>query len=96
MLTLLKCRMAQSKFRPDILICGMKSGDNKVTDNKIAKEVIVHTVSASIAADDKFMRESIYTAIEKAERFNTPLVIKANGQIIEISPADLRKQLSKV
>ncbi len=36
---------------------------------------------------------AIYIAIEKAERFKTSLVIKEDGEIKHISPAEMRKRL---
>ena len=38
---------------------------------------------------------AIDIAIAKAERFGTPLVVKRNGKIEEVSPAVMRRRLAK-
>lgn len=39
---------------------------------------------------------AIYIAIEQAERFDTPLIIKdKSGRIKEVSPAQMRRMLKK-
>ena len=41
------------------------------------------------------IKGSVFLAIEKARRFGTPLVVKTNGRIREISPAALKRELSR-
>ncbi|GEM_PF-2302016 len=38
---------------------------------------------------------AIDIAIEKAERFGTSLVIKRNGKVEEVTPAQMRRMLKK-
>jgi hypothetical protein len=42
---------------------------------------------------DSVVRNSLMRALEKAERFSTNLVIKTNGKIEEITPAEMRRRL---
>ena len=65
-----------------------------MSDKTFTEQIISH-VPPEIAADDRLMRESVIIAIEKAERFGTGLIIKENGVITEISPAEMRRRLAK-
>ena len=38
---------------------------------------------------------AVMVAIEKAQRFGTPLVIKANGHIEKISPKAMKRRLNR-
>jgi hypothetical protein len=46
-------------------------------------------------ADDALMKGIALAAIEKAERYGTKLVIKENGKIKELTPAQMRRRLAK-
>lgn len=45
--------------------------------------------------DDAFIKGVSSLAIQKALQFGTPLVIKENGKIKEISPAAMKRKLAK-
>lgn len=38
------------------------------------------------------IKGAVFVAIEKARRFGTPLVVKTNGHIKEISPAEMKRR----
>lgn len=46
-------------------------------------------------APKNILAGAISVAIEKAERFGTPMVIKRAGKILEVSPAQMKKIVSQ-
>ncbi len=46
-------------------------------------------------SDDKLMAGVGKAVIETARMFNTPLILKENGKIKEISPAAMKRRLAK-
>ena len=49
----------------------------------------------AMKADDAIIKQAVYIAIEKAERFKTSLTVKHNGKIEQIRPAILKRRLSQ-
>jgi hypothetical protein len=58
-------------------------------------EKIVTKLPKEFQAHDKILRDAVFLAIEKAERYGTPLVVKKNGRIVEISPVQFRREIAR-
>jgi hypothetical protein len=61
----------------------------------IASSFTEKNLSKEMKADIRLMQEGLRAAIEKAERFGTSLVIKENGKIKHLTPAEMRARLEK-